>query len=368
MILRRHSSSTASTIRSASRSLASVSRSRVKFVPTAAARPAISRAAAVPWSRRLRSTAARSPTGSDVPPGSAVPRAASMMYSGKPPVAACSSSARASGRGSGNRLSETRRPAASSGLRGISVSSPVARIRTIQPASSGSSSRSSWRNVAATRSRTSSARPRQNVMKASVLVAPLHVVQHQQKRTLDCDQRPGQAFQEAVTLPGIRRRSGAGPTATDRHEPGDFGAPGGIEGRHRRPDPRRFAASPPPGPAPAAPRPEALRRRDHRALQPCYLGNLGHQAGLPHTSATADQHETAAPRVGDPPRLLQHAELSGPADKLCRSQPGAAAAGLAAAGGRIAGRARAIRHWNAPRVEGSGATPSSRSSTDAQWW
>src|SRR6266700_3579857 len=95
MIRRRHSSSTTSTTVSASRSLASVSRSRVKLVPTAAARPATSLAAAVACSRRLRSTAVRSPSRGETR-RSTVLRTASMTYSGKPPVVAYSSSASAS--------------------------------------------------------------------------------------------------------------------------------------------------------------------------------------------------------------------------------------------------------------------------------
>ena len=180
-------------------------------------------------------------------------------------------------------------------------------------------------------------------MKASVSWSHhCSVVQHQQQRPPDRDQRPGQAFQEAVTLPGIRRRSGAGAAATDRHEPGDFGAPGGIEGRHRRLD--RIVSQPVRHRGQRQPprRPEALRGRDHRALQPCDLGDLGHQAGLPHTSATADQHETAAARHGGPPHLLQHAELSGPAEKLCRGQPGAA--GRWASSGRGPYRRAGVSH------------------------
>ena len=72
--------------------------------------------------------------------------------------------------------------------------------------------------------------------------------------------------------------------------------------------------------------------RYHSALQPCYLGDLGHQAGLPDAGAAADQHKTTAARNRRPPHVLQRAELSGPADKLCRGQAGAA--------GRRGGRGR----------------------------
>ncbi len=134
-----------------------------------AAISATSRAAAVPCSRRLRSTVVRSPAGSSVPPAAAVPRSASMTCSGKPPVAACSRSASASGKRCPDTASaRCAVSAASSGLRETSVSNPAARIRTIQPASSASWSRESSRTVAATRSCASSASPRQNVMNASV--------------------------------------------------------------------------------------------------------------------------------------------------------------------------------------------------------
>src|SRR5680860_1908044 len=56
----RHSSSTASTTASASRSLASVSRGRVQSRPSAAARLATSRASTVVWSSRCRSTSVSS--------------------------------------------------------------------------------------------------------------------------------------------------------------------------------------------------------------------------------------------------------------------------------------------------------------------
>ncbi len=123
----------------------------------------------VACSRRLRSTAARSPADSGTPPASSVPRTASITYSGKPPVVACSKLASAAARGRPEMAWASRAvSAASSGPRDSSVSSPVARIRTVQLASSGSSSTASSRSVAATSSRASSASPRQNVMNASV--------------------------------------------------------------------------------------------------------------------------------------------------------------------------------------------------------
>ena len=69
-----------------------------------------------------------------------------------------------------------------------------------------------------------------------LLITPLHVVQHQQQRAVDGQQRPRQALEEAVTLPGICRRSRLGPAVSvspGGDEPADFGAPGGVEGRHR---------------------------------------------------------------------------------------------------------------------------------------
>ena len=58
--------------------------------------------------------------------------------------------------------------AASSGPRDSSVISPVARIRTVQSASSGFWSWVSFRTVPATRTGVPEARPRKNVRNASV--------------------------------------------------------------------------------------------------------------------------------------------------------------------------------------------------------
>ena len=199
-----------------------------------------------------------------------------------------------------------------------------------------------------------------------LLVAPLHVVQDEQQRPADGDQRPGQAFEETVTLPGIGRCPRAGTAAAGRQEPADFGTPDGVEGRRRRldrvvPQPVRHRGQRQPSGCP-----EALGGRDHRALPPCQLGHLRHQAGLPHASAAADQYNTAAARRGGPPYAMQRGEFSGPADERGGRQ--ARAAGSRAGGGRGLCSRAGLSHQALQRlaVAGSGATPSSRSSTDAQ--
>ena len=114
----------------------------------------------------------------------------------------------------------------------------------------------------------------------------------------DGEQRPAEPFEEAVALPGIRHGPGAGrapPWPSAGISLLDFGTPGGVEGRRRRLD--RIVAQPlrHRGQRQPSRGPEALATRDHRALLPCRLSDLGDQAGLPHAGATADQHETAAP-------------------------------------------------------------------------
>ncbi len=69
-----------------------------------------------------------------------------------------------------------------------------------------------------------------------LLVTPLHVVQDKQHRAADGEQRPRQAFEKAVALPGIchNPRPGlASATALGRYQPADFSAPGGVDGRRR---------------------------------------------------------------------------------------------------------------------------------------
>jgi len=163
-----------------------------------------------------------------------------------------------------------------------------------------------------------------------LLVTPLHVVQHQQGRPADRKQRPREAFEEAVALPRIRHGPGPGPAspaALGRQQPADLGAPGGVEGRHRRLDgwgsqPVRHGRKRQPSRCP-----EALAARHHRALQQGLPGNLGHQAGLADTRTAPDQrHAPAADRSG-PPQVVQQVKLPRPADELCRRQPGAAGRG-----------------------------------------
>jgi hypothetical protein len=98
-----------------------------KSPPTTAASPATSRAGAVAWSSRLRSSAVRSPAGLGTGPGPAMPRAALTTYSGNLPVATCSRS-RSASPSSRPAIAPAQAPGVGgpSGLSEISVSSPVA--------------------------------------------------------------------------------------------------------------------------------------------------------------------------------------------------------------------------------------------------
>ena len=164
-----------------------------------------------------------------------------------------------------------------------------------------------------------------------LLVAPLHVVQDQQGRPADREQRPRDAFEEPVALPGIGHGPVSGFTsraALGRQQPADLGAPGGVEGGHRRLDgggsqPVRHRGQRQP------PRcPEALAARHHRALQHGPPGHLGHQAGLPDTRTAADHRQAPAADRSGPPQVVQLVKLPGPADELRRGRPGAAGRGL----------------------------------------
>jgi hypothetical protein len=173
-----------------------------------------------------------------------------------------------------------------------------------------------------------------------LLVAPMGVVEHQQQRAPDGDQRSRQALEEAVPLPGIRHRPRPGRLASAavplRHEPADLGAPGGVEGRRRRlnrgiTQPVRHRSQRQP-----SRRPVALGGRHHRPLLPGHPGHLGHQAGLADTGATADQHETALACRGGLPRALEQAQLGGPADEPGGRRP-------RTPGGRLRRRRRPLR-------------------------
>ena len=127
-----------------------------------------------------------------------------------------------------------------------------------------------------------------------------------------------------MALPGIHHRPRPAPAssvALAGHQPADLGAPGGVEGRRRRLD--RGVAQPVRHRGEREPprSPETLAARDHGALQLCHRGGFGHQAGLADARPAADQREAAAARGRGPPRLLELAELGGPAKELRRGQP-----------------------------------------------
>jgi hypothetical protein len=69
-----------------------------------------------------------------------------------------------------------------------------------------------------------------------LLVTPLHIVQNQKHRPADGQQRPREALEEAMALPGVNHGPGSGPAlsaAAGRHQPVDLGAPGRVQRRRR---------------------------------------------------------------------------------------------------------------------------------------
>ena len=308
------------------------------------------------------------------PPRSTLPRTASMTYSGKPPVVACSRSASSSGSG-WPEIASARRAvsAASSGLRESSVSSPVARIRTVQSASSGVLVRTVVARGRGHQDRGAGGEAQEERDEGQrLLVAPLHVVQDEQQWPPDGDQGPREALEEPVPLPGVHHGPRAGLAFLApfrRDEPAHLGAPGrvqrrrgGLDGGAAQPVRHRRQGQP-------ARCPEALAAGHHRAVQPCHRGDLGRDAGLADAGPAPDHREAGTAGRGGPPEVLKQAELPRPADELPGGEAGAGGGGLNGRPARaLAASPLAIRRWKARRVAGSGTTPSSRSRTDAQWW
>ena len=229
--------------------------------------------------------------------------------------------------------------------------------------------------------RASAARPRQKVTNASVSWSHhCRLSRTSSSRPADGDQRPGQALEEPVALPGVRHRPRrrVTPGAAGRHQPLDLGPPGRVEGRRGRPDgrvpqpvrhrgqrqpPRRrrsTGCSPPRAPC----RPAIAAISATRRVFP---------TPAPPRTSTSPGCPAAAARHSGP----QHAELARPADQLRAGRPSAGSGRgqavprasrsprLARPAGR---RARASAAGTPAASPGSGITPSSRSSTEAQWW
>ena len=234
-------------------------------------------------------------------------------------------------------------PAASSGLRESSVSSPVARIRTVQAARSGSSSGASSRQVPATSTGVSAARPRKNVRNASVSWSHhCTVVQDQRHRPADRHQRPGQAFEEPVALPRVHHGPGAR-TASRAPRPAAAGRPRPARpGRAppKPPGPPGAAASPPPAPSaqPAQPRRSTGCWPPPRPARPGQRGHLGRDAGfLPTPAPPRIRTSPGDAGRGLPPEPPEPGQLLRPPDQPGRRDPRAAVA-------RCTGRpSRAVR-------------------------
>ena len=205
-------------------------------------------------------------------------------------------------------------------------------------------------------------------------VAPLQVVQDQQQRPADGDQRPGQALEEPVPLPGVRhgprrrRRARRVPRPacrrlTSARQAGSSAAEAAWTAGLRSQSATGASAS----------RPEVPKHWLLATTAPCTPGqrrDLGHQAGLADARAAADQRQAGPARGGRPPRVLERGRARADRPTSCaaaRPERAAAALALRAARRRPAPPS-AISRWNACRVAGPGITPSSRSSTEAQWW
>ena len=271
MIRRRHSSSTAPTTASPSRSLASVSRSRVKSRPITAASSATSRAAGSacaypvgqhgaglgPRVGRHRGRAGPVPSvgGARLVSGGRwtggplqqarpdrfddeqrvahrSPRTATPPPAGRARSRAPRRPARRTARGPAARAS-------------TSVTWPAERSARSISASSALPSTSSSRVRGDHEQRVIPAQVQQQLQPGEgVLVAPLEVVQHQQGGPPGRQHRPGQALEEPVPLPrvGHRARRGHRAGVRRRHEPVDLAGPHRVQPVAGRP--QRRAAQP----------------------------------------------------------------------------------------------------------------------------
>ena len=238
-------------------------------------------------------------------------RIASTTCSGKPPVAACSRCGRRPGAA---RRGSTRPEGGVGGLQrrqGTSVSLPVARIRTSHSAP--------WARppvVDAQRrgqqDRGARAKPEEEgEERQGLLVAPLQVLQDQQRRPADAEEGPRQPLEEAVSLPGVdhgpcpgrrarRSRCPAGTSrSTSRRHTGSSDAVADWTAGLRSQSATGESASRPPC------RSTGSRRPGRRTVVPA--GELGHETALPHACTPADDG-----RPGRPPRRSATPRQSAP--------------------------------------------------------
>ena len=148
-----------------------------------------------------------------------------------------------------------------------------------------------------------------------LLVAPLHVVEHQQHRTADTQQGPGQPLEEAVPLPRVRECPARGVTTRGGNQPVDLQAPDRVEPAERR---LHVGAAQPlrdRGQREPAGGGEALRRRDHGPRAAGRLGDLGDEPALADARAAPDHHDAGPPGRGRPPGRPQDPDLLDPADE-----------------------------------------------------
>ncbi len=127
-----------------------------------------------------------------------------------------------------------------------------------------------------------------------LLVAPLHVVQHQKQRPVHREENPTQTFEEAVALPRVDHRPGGGLSggAIDRwRQPLDLRAPDRIQRRRCRLNSGSAEPISHRGKGEAPSRSEALRRADHGPLRARGLGHVGDQARLAYAGTSAHHRQ-----------------------------------------------------------------------------
>ena len=294
-----------------------------------------------------------------------------MTYKGKPPVAAWSKLVSAAPRGRPEIASARHAVSVtSSGLRESSVSSPVARILTVQPASSGSSSRLSSRSVPATRICALADSPRQNVRNARVSWSHHCILSRTSsigrptassararpsKKRWRC-QASAIALDPAPRCP--RLPDGTSLSTSTRHA-GLIVAAADWTAGFRTQSATGASAS-----RPGVPKHWALA-----TTAPCSRARSA-------TSATRRVLPTPAPpqtsaRLGRPAAAVRHSSWSRPssADRptSCAEANPERPAAVPVTGGSVPdGSTWASRRWSACRVAGSGTMPSSRSRIEAQ--
>ncbi len=160
-------------------------------------------------------------------------------------------------------------------------------------------------------------------------VAPVHVVEDEERGTACRQHGPAQAFEEPVPLPRVRDRPRTGRRARGgrvrcprgatpaRYEPLDLGLPHRVEARDRAP--QVAAAQPVRHRRQRQPsrRPEAARRGHERAATSEYGAQLGDQPALPDTWLPRDRDEPRGPAAGLLPPPHEERQLAAPADEAC---------------------------------------------------